>query len=118
MLFLFFKPYSGALNRSEKKMALNREIDEIIEDLKGKASDYRILGKDLLIVGGILVTGYALSRLLSGDESREETNETHIAEKPSAFSSAITGMATSVLLAIAKQKLMEYLQNLSEEDNE
>ncbi len=106
------------MNRSEKKIALNKQISDISDDLKNKASDYKSLGKDLLIIGGILVAGYTLSRILiDSDDSQEESVELK-ENTSSALGAALKGAATSVLLALAKQKLTEYLQNQNVENNE
>lgn len=101
------------MDRTEKKIALNKQINDIMSDLKDKAADVKILGKDVLIIGGLVVAGYALSKLLTGED--EEESGTSAAKEPSVLSSALKGAATSILLAVAKQKLTEYLENLNEE---
>lgn len=106
------------MDRNEKKIALNKKISDFTDDLKEKAGGLKNLGRDALVVGGILVAGYALMRVFnSGNE--EDVEETQASDKDSIFFSAAKGLATTVLLAIAKAKLTEYLDSLTaEEDDE
>ncbi|MCR9065871.1 MAG: hypothetical protein NXI00_18010 [Cytophagales bacterium] len=108
------------MNRTEKKIALNKQINEFADDLKSKAGDYKHLAKDALIVGGIVLAGYAISRLFT-DEDEEESEEkqaVNVSTEPSIFSSALKGVATSVLLAVAKSKLTDILENYMEREDE
>ncbi len=108
------------MNRTEKKIALNKQINEFADDLKSKAGDYKHLAKDALIVGGIVLAGYAISRLFT-DEDEEESEErqaVNVNTEPSIFSSALKGVATSVLLAVAKSKLTDILENYMEREDE
>ncbi|MGR3809872.1 hypothetical protein [Jiulongibacter sp. NS-SX5] len=102
------------MNRTEKKIALNKQINDFTDDLKEKASDFKLLGKDALIIGGIITAGFALSRLFVDDE--EQGSEEKIEPGDSIFASAFRGAATSVLLALAKQKLTDYLESMNEEN--
>jgi hypothetical protein len=106
-----------SLNRSEKKLALNNEINQIVDELRDKASDFKVVGKNVLIIGGLLAAGYALTRILNQNErDAEETTPVRLPEpeESSVFVSALKGAATSILLAIAKQKLIEYLETLND----
>jgi hypothetical protein len=103
------------LNRTEKKIALNKQISDFSDELKEKAGDFKILGRDLLIIGGILTAGFALSRMFDKDEP-ESKKEELIQPGDSIFASAFRGAATTVLLALAKQKLSEYLKSLNEDE--
>ncbi|KPM49894.1 hypothetical protein AFM12_04815 [Jiulongibacter sediminis] len=103
------------LNRTEKKIALNKQISDFSDELKEKAGDFKILGRDLLIIGGILTAGFALSKMFDEDEPETRTEE-RIQPGDSIFASAFKGAATSILLAVAKQKLSNYLESLDEDD--
>ncbi|WP_341228529.1 hypothetical protein [uncultured Arcticibacterium sp.] len=105
------------MNRNEKKIALNKQINDFTEDLKSKAGGFKNLGKDALVIGGIIVAGYSLMKLFTEDEDETQEISTE-AESPSIFSSALKGAASSILLAVAKSKLTDYLEGLNEEESE
>lgn len=104
------------MNRNEKKIALNKQINDFTEELKSKAGGFKNLGKDALVIGGIIVAGYSLMKLFTEDNESDEPSSER--ESSSIFSSALQGAASSVLLAVAKSKLTEYLESLNQEDSE
>mgnify|MGYP006908583723 CR=1 FL=1 len=105
------------MNRNEKKIALNKQIKDVTEDLQDKAKGLKDLSKDALVVGGILVAAYSLMRLFQSDESETSDSLERDVEEPSIASSTLKGVATSVLLALAKNKLSEYLESLDNAKN-
>lgn len=102
------------MDRAQQKSLLNKKIEESTELLKQKAQDYKNLGKDALLIGGILLLGYSLFQLFSDDD--EEIEEVEEKSKDSFISSGLKGIATSVLLAIAKEKLMDYIESLDKNE--
>lgn len=103
------------MNRNERKLALQKEINDRSKSLKETAEGYKSIGKDALLVGGILVLGYTLFQLFSDDESEEEaTGE----KQDSLISATLKATASSVLLALAKEKLEAYLDKGQEEEND
>ncbi|AWV98651.1 hypothetical protein [Arcticibacterium luteifluviistationis] len=105
------------MNRTEKKIALNKQINDFTEDLKSKAGGFKNLGKDALVIGGIIVAGYSLMKLFTDDEDESEEVSSEV-ESPSIFTSAIKGAASTILLAVAKSKLTDYLESLNQDDSE
>lgn len=114
-VFLLYANFSWALNRTEKKIALNKQITDFSDELKEKASDFKIIGRDFLIIGGILTAGFALSKMFEGNSEEAESGE-KIQPGDSIFASAFRGAATSILLALAKQKLSDYLESLDKDE--
>lgn len=99
------------MDRAQQKFILNKKIEDSTEALKEKAQGYKDLGKDAVVIGGILVLGYSLFKLFSDDE--EEIDQ----PKSSSFLGAgLKGLASTVLLAIAKEKLMEYIESLDKNE--
>jgi hypothetical protein len=106
--------FLNQLNRTEKKIALNKQISDVTEELSDKATGWKNLGKDALIIGGIAFAGYTLMRLFSGEEEENEVEAKVYQKEPdSVLFSAIKGAAASALLAVAKSKLTDYLENMS-----
>jgi hypothetical protein len=99
------------LDRNEKKIALNKQIQYSKEELHGKAESLKDLSRDILVIGGILVAAYSLMRVFQSSEPEIETT-LQGTDKPSIVASTLKGVATSVLLAIAKKKLSEYIESL------
>lgn len=98
------------VDRAEKKEALNKQINEAAEEIKQRAVKYKSKGKDALIIGGIVVAGYAISKLLSSSNTKETVNpELLKEEKPSVLGAALKGAATSILLSVVQKKLMDYI---------
>lgn len=96
------------MNRNERKLALQKEIDDRSKSLKKTAEGYKSFGKDALLIGGVLVLGYTLFQIFSNedDEEGEVTGEN---KKDSILTSTLKATASSVLLALAKDKLEDYL---------
>ena len=102
------------MNKSNSfKDALNKNID----DLKSGSTN---VGNFALIGGAVLLGGYLLYKMISNpDEIEENINEnTIIVQSPKQDSFIVRSIKQSIatfILAIAKQKLLEYLDNQKEE---
>lgn len=105
------------MNRNEKKIALHKQINDFTEELKEKASGFKNLSRNVLVIGGILLAGYSLMKMFQSDEEEPGKEPLIKRETPnSIFFTAVKGAAISALLAIAKVKLTEYLERLSSEN--
>ena len=101
---------------SSFKDALTKNIDDI---KNGSAS----ISNAALIGGGILLGGYVLYKLLSSTDYEEEVIEVpqdklvviKTPKQESFLGRSIKQSIATFLLAIAKQKLMEYLDDQQEE---
>lgn len=107
------------MDRAEKKAALNKQINEATREIKERANDYKSKGKDALIIGGIIVAGYAISKLLSSSEKSElpAPPEASVEEKPSVLGAALKGAATSIVLSVVQKKLMDYISSEKESND-
>ncbi len=102
-------------NRDQKKNQLENIIKTSTDAIQNQLINYKDKGKNILVVGGIIVAAYAFSRLFADNE--EEVTE--IKESPtesSFFGSAVTGVVTSVLLTLAKDKILELIEHLNENE--
>ncbi|MFT6879776.1 MAG: hypothetical protein ACI9QN_002691 [Arcticibacterium sp.] len=100
------------MDRNEKKIALKKQIQDSTKELQGTAESLKDLSRDLLVVGGILVAAYSLMKVFQSNEPNTNDTLIEIDNEPSIVASTLKGVATSVLLAIAKNKLSEYIENL------
>jgi hypothetical protein len=102
------------LDRNEKKIALHKQINDVTEELSDKATGWKNLGRDSLVIGGIVLAGYSLMRLFDStiEENKSEENASQNGPDSILFS-ALKGAAASALLAVAKSKLTDYLDNLN-----
>lgn len=102
------------MNRNERKLALQKEINDRSQSLKETAEGYKTIGKDALLIGGIIVLGYTLFRVFSDDDNEEENTNTD--NKPSLLSSTLRATASSLVLALAKDKLEDFLSQMNKDD--
>ncbi len=105
-------------NREERKTQLVNTISSVTTAIENQLGDYKTKGKNILVIGGIMVAAYALARLLSDDETEEETLIAENKQEKSVFLSALTGVATTVLLSIAKTKLLDLLEQYNEKNEQ
>ena len=107
-------------NRAERKAALQQSAEKSLEAIQNQLGDLKNVGKTALIIGGTIVAAYALTEILLPspktvrEESFSQKNDEN--EGETILWAAIKGIATSVLLALAKDKLMELIENLTEKD--
>ena len=103
--------------RDKRKSQLENVITDASNAIEGQLGDYKDKGKNVLIVGGIIIAAYALSRVFSDDEDVEEV-ETKKASESSFLASTLTGIATSVLLALAKNEILELIEHLNHNEED
>lgn len=102
-----------AARKDELKQAADsykQVLDSKITDLKQDATR---IGKQALIIGGVITAVYLLLELiLPDDEEEQESNASIIATKKTESSwvgKAVQSIVISAALALAKQKLEEFL---------
>lgn len=96
-----------------KSDALKRSLKENLTELKNNSEN---VTKMALIGGGVMLGGYLLYRMLrsgSPHESEEIKEKFVLVESPreSYLMSGIKKTIATILLDIAKQKLLEYLES-------
>lgn len=103
-------------NRDEleaKAQTYQEEINQEITDLKDTVKSR---GTQLLIAGGVVAGGYLLYSLLSGSDKKEKKSKSSEESKEgSALGSVLASYALAIALSLAKDKLLEYLEENSEE---
>ena len=105
-------------NREERKTQLQNTISSVTTAIENQLGDYKTKGKNILVIGGIVVAAFAIARLLSDDVKEEETKNISESPENSVFLSALKGVATTVLLSIAKTKLLELLEQYNEKNEQ
>lgn len=113
-------------NREERKELLQESIDKYLGAIETQIGDLKKVGKNALVIGGIIVAVYAITELLlpEGKEEKQDSEPLAIAEPEpekegdSMLWSVLKGAATSVLLAVAKEKLLELIEHLTTKDAE
>lgn len=108
---------------NQQSAALKRALTENLDDLKLKSEDF---SKAALIGGGILFAGYLVYRVLSSKHDNDYNEYIHeksdkivVVNPPqeSVMLRAIKHSIATFLLAIARQKLIEYLNKKEREYN-
>lgn len=103
-------------NRDQKKNQLENIIKSSTDAIQNQLIDYKDKGKNILVVGGIIVAAYAFSRLFTAKEEEVEVKTLETTKEPSFLGSAVTGVVTSVLLTLAKNKILELIEQLNENE--
>jgi len=102
--------------REQKKSQLENVIHSTSKAIESQLGDYKDKGKNALIIGGIVVAAYAFSKLFtSSDEIEDEKSEN---EGSSFLGNALTGMVTSVLLALAKDKILGLIEQMNQNEDD
>lgn len=103
-------------SQSEKfKLAIKGDFNDL------KDETFRI-GKNGLILGGVLIAGYLLFLALKRSETSIEENKSEkglVVLNPKKESTLIKTFKTAIatfILAVAKQKLLEFLENYNHSD--
>jgi hypothetical protein len=116
----FAEPFGNTTNRKTELQQTSDNYKQVLEekitDLKTDASR---IGKQALVIGGSIAAVYLLlEMILPADDDEIETKNTVsgvtpiIVERPkesSWLSKSLQTMATTALLALAKQKLSDFL---------
>ena len=88
----------------EKRSELESHAAEIQEQLSETVTEYKKVGNQLLVAGGIVAGGYLLYSLFSGSK-----------KKDSFIGDAIKSYALALALSYAKDLLLDYLASLEQE---
>jgi hypothetical protein len=116
----FAEPFGNTTNR---KTELQQSSDDYKQMLEEKISDLKTdasrIGKQALVIGGSIAAAYLLlEMILPADDDEIETKNNLssvtpiVVERPkesSWLSKSLQTMATTALLALAKQKLSDFL---------
>ena len=106
-------------NREERKELLQESANKYLEAIETQIGDLKKVGKNTLIIGGAIVAAYALTELLLPSPKRQASNENlplkleNDNEEDSIIWAALKGAATSLLLAVAKDKLLGLMNNIT-----
>jgi hypothetical protein len=105
-------------SRDEQKKALQNSVNTYLEAIEAQVGDLKKVGQNALIIGGIVVAAYALTELLLPQTQEEEKNDflpiqKKNEEEESFIGSALRGMATTVILTVARQKLVDLIEHLT-----
>ncbi len=107
-------------SRKSRKEALQQTAEKSLEAIQSQLGDLKRIGKNALIIGGTIVAVYALTEVLlpatkpRKEEQFVEKEDENVGE--SIFWAGVKGIATSMLLALAKDKLMELLEQITEKN--
>jgi hypothetical protein len=96
-------------DRASKRKALETKADLYLSSLKEQVGDVKTIGKNALIISGVVLTTYFLVDSLLGDSDEDENKPPSPNNTDSVLGSMIKGIATTALLALAKEQLMKFL---------
>ncbi len=115
-------------SRDERKEFLQESVNKYLEAIEMQIGDLKKVGKNTLVISGIIVAAYALTELLLPDATPKQPNNalpskalsgntmaTVVTEdkEDSMIWAALKGAAMSLLLTIAKEKLLGLMENLT-----
>jgi hypothetical protein len=103
-------------SREERKELLQESANKYLEAIEMQIGDLKKVGKNTLVIGGVIVAAYALTELLLPSQKQKTSSEPLLLveeenESESIVWAALKGAATSLLLALAKDKLLEFMDN-------
>lgn len=111
-------------SREERKEFLQESANKYLEAIETQIGDLKKVGKNALVIGGVVLTAYALTELLLPSAKQkisldpkpivQEEDD----DEESFVWAALKGVATSVLLTIAKNKLLGIIDNLTTDATE
>jgi hypothetical protein len=107
-------------SRKSRKETLQQTAEKSLEAIQSQLGDLKKVGTNALIIGGTIVAVYALMEVLL-PAARTRKEEKYIEKEDETIGESILwagvkGIATSMLLALAKDKLMELLEQITEKD--
>jgi polynucleotide 5'-kinase involved in rRNA processing len=110
-------------SREERKELLQESANKYLEAIETQIGDLKKVGQNTLIIGGVIVAAYAITELLLPAPRQKRTIDTVAideveSEGESIVWAALKGAATSLLLTVAKDKLLGLMDNLSTKDAE
>jgi hypothetical protein len=129
-------------SRDERKELLQESVNKYLEAIETQIGDLKKVGKNTLVIGGVIVAAYALTELLLPDATpkRNRMNGNVLPsnvlpsnvlpsnvlpsnvlpivveegqEEESMLWTALKGAAMSLLLTIAKDKILELMENMT-----
>lgn len=112
-------------SREERKEFLQESANKYLEAIEMQIGDLKKVGKNALVIGGVVLTAYALTELLLPSAKQKISLEPKLIEQEednndenSFVWAALKGVATSVLLAVAKNKLLGIIDNFTTDATE
>ena len=115
-------------SRDERKELLQESVNKYLEAIETQIGDLKKVGKNTLVIGGAIVAAYAITELLLPDATPKRSRtlasnalsgnalpivvEKQEDEEESMIWSALKGAAMSLLLTIAKDKLLGLMNNI------
>lgn len=111
-------------SREERKEFLQESANKYLEAIETQIGDLKKVGKNALVIGGVVLTAYALTELLLPSAKQKISLdpkpivEEDDNDEDSFVWAALKGVATSVLLTIAKNKLLGIIDNLTTDATE
>lgn len=111
-------------SRDERKELLQESVNKYLEAIETQIGDLKKVGKNTLVIGGVIVAAYALTELLLPAANKRPSKtlpnnalpvvvEDENDEEDSMIWSALKGAAMSLLLTIAKDKLLGLMENMN-----
>jgi hypothetical protein len=105
-------------SREERKELLQESANKYLEAIETQIGDLKKVGTNTLIIGGVIVAAYALTELLLPNPKQQFSNEPlplveEEYEGESIVWAALKGAAVSLLLAVAKDKLLGIMDNFN-----
>lgn len=111
-------------SRDERKELLQESVNKYLEAIETQLGDLKKVGKNTLVIGGVIVAAYALTELLlpaATEQPRKKLPNNALPvviedendEEDSIIWSALKGAAMSLLLTIAKDKLLGLMENMT-----
>ena len=106
-------------SRNERKELLQESVNKYLEAIETQIGDLKKVGKNTLVIGGVIVAAYAITELLlpAATPKRNRTLpivvEEEQNEEESMIWAALKGAAMSLLLTIAKDKLLGLMENMT-----
>jgi hypothetical protein len=112
-------------SREERKEFLQESANKYLEAIEMQIGDLKKVGKNALVIGGVVLTAYALTELLLPSDKQKISlkpkpieQEDDDNDENSFVWDALKGVATSVLLAVAKNKLLGIIDNFNTDATE
>lgn len=108
-------------NRTERKEALQESVDKYLEAIETQIGDLKKVGKNALVIGGVIVAAYAITEFLLPSSKEKNADlpkpiKEDDDEGESMIWSAVKGAATTLLLTIAREKLMDVIDHLTNQN--
>lgn len=117
-------------SRDERKELLQESVNKYLEAIETQIGDLKKVGKNTLVIGGVIVAAYAITELLLPDATPKRNKilsgnallgnnampivvEEEQDEEESMIWAALKGAAMSLLLTIAKDKLLGLMENMT-----